>query len=185
MEDFFGRPAIRVLAVVAVIGVLLGVAAALRTPPSPPAVPEETPVGPVQERPVFASYFVHLFPGRTHDGSRPANRKQLLRSSRFLTGERVGIRAQTTPEVTRAFVIGIRFLTPDTQEELSVLRDDRQAFRIRPGLRTYCCLRMPKESGDYTMAVLLGDEFIAYYPIAVKEPSFKLEGGLLTRPEGE
>lgn len=186
MEEFFGRLAVRVLAVVIVLGILLGLAAALRTPPPRALVPEEgNPVGTADERPVFASFFTHFFPGRTHDGTRPTNRRLLLRASRFLIGERVGIRAQTAPDVTRAFVIEVRFLTPHTREELPNLRDDRQRFRIRSGLRTYCCLRMPKEPGDYVMAVLVGDEFLSFYPVTVKEPSFQLEGGLLTRPEDE
>lgn len=184
MEEFFGRPAARAVAVVVIIGALLGIARAVRSPAPTPAPPAESPVGPTETGPVFASYFVHFFPGRTHDGTRPTGRKQLLRAARFLTGERAGIRAQAAAGVDRSFVVGIRFLTRDTREETPALRDDRQSFRIRPGLRTYCCLRMPKEPGDYTLAVIAGGEFIAHLPISVKEPPFKLEGGLL-QPSGD
>lgn len=182
MKEVVTRPAMQTALIVVGVGVLIGLALALRQPPpAPPS--EEGPVPTGELRPAFASYFVHVFPGRTADGSRPRASKQLLRSAKFLTGERVGLRVQTAPNIERSLLVEVRFLSTGTHEELPALRDDRQRFRIRPGLRTYCCLRIPKEPGAYSLGLLVDNDFVAFLPISVIEPPFKLEGGLLSRPE--
>lgn len=182
MKEALTRPAVQTALVVVGVGALIGFALALREPP--PTPPVEDGLVPTGElRPAFASYFVHFFPGRTADGSRPRANKQLLRSAKFLTGERVGLRVETAPEIERSILVEVRFLSTDTHEELPALRDDRQRFRIRPGLRTYCCLRIPREPGAYSLGLLVNSDFIAFLPIGVIEPPFKLEGGLLSRPK--
>ncbi len=182
VPEVFRHPAVRAAVVVIGAGVILGVFWALRAPlngGTGPAAPP-SPTAPAS----FGTYFVHFFPGRTHDGSRPAAKKQLLRASKFIAGERVGLRAQTAPGVTSAFVVELRFLSPETREELPALQDDRQRFRIRPGLRTYCCLRMPREVGHYLLSVLGSDQFLTDLPLEVKESPSALRGGLF-RVEGE
>ena len=176
------RPSVRTVLVIVGVGAILGLAAALRPLPTD-QVPEDLEDPPEGAGPAFASYFVHFFPGRTPDGSSPRPKSPLLRATKFLAGERVGLRAQTAPERRSAFVIEIRFLSRATREELPALRDDRQAFRIRPGLRTYCCLRIPKETGDYNLGLLVENQFVAFLPISVKEPPQRSEGGLLVAPE--
>lgn len=180
-EDISNKVA-RTALVLLGVGILIGIVFALRAPlPEPPA--ETAPIAAPETKASFSSYFIHFFPGRTPDGSRPRGSKALLRASKFLAGERVGLRAQTAPEVSESFAVNIRFLTQDTREELPALRDDRQRFRIRPGLRTYCCLKMPREPGRYLVAVLVEDEFLAFLPVEVKPRPSRLEGGLFTRPE--
>lgn len=161
---------------VVTVGALLGVAALLRSPE--PLFPDGEPAESADRQPAFASYFIHFFPGRTPDGSRPRAGSALLRVSKFLAGERVGLRVQTAPELPGSVSIEIRFLTRDSREELPALRDDRQTFRIRRGLRTYCCLRLPREPGDYVMGLLVGDRYVAYLAAKVKEGPRQGEGGL-------
>lgn len=91
----------------------------------------------------------------------------------------MGLRVQTAPEVTASFRIEVRFVAPDTREELPFLRDDRQRFRVRPGLRTYCCLKIPAEPGRYLMAIVVDEQFLAYLPAEVKEKPSRSGGGLL------
>lgn len=179
--EVFRHPGARAAAVVVAVGVVLGLYWALRVPlgGSPP------PVSPPDGGPAsFATYFVHFLPGRTHDGSRPTANKQLLRATKFIAGERVGLRVQTAPGVVAPFVVELRFLSPATREELPDLQDDRQRFRIRPGLRTYCCLKMPREVGHTLLSILVGDQFLADMPIEVKESPSAQRGGLF-RVESE
>lgn len=145
-----------------------------RVPAVPPAVS-----GPAS----FGSYFVHFFPGRTPDGSKPKANSVLLRADKFLAGERVGVRVQTVPEIRSRLTAEIRFLSRATHEEDSGLRGSRQRFPVRPGLRTYCCLRMPRRAGEYSLGVLIGNQFVTFLPVTVKEPPRQLDGGLFVRPE--
>lgn len=182
VSELLSDRAAKVALVLLGVGILIGIVLALRQPlPEPPA--ETGPSAPAEMRPTFAEYFVHLFPGRTPDGSRPRGSKALVRASKFLAGERVGLRVQTAPERDESFTMEIRFLTQDTREELPALGDDRQRFRIRPGLRTYCCIRMPRETGDYLIGIIVENEFLAYLPIEIKPRPSRLEGGLFTNPE--
>lgn len=175
------RPWVRAVLVIVVVGALLGVAAAVRSPTGSRITEDVRP--PEDARPGFASYFVHLFPGRTPDGSLPRSNSPLLRATKFLAGERVGLRAQTAPDRRTSFVVELRFLSKTTREELPGLRDDRQSFRIRPGLRTSCCLRLPREIGDYDLAILAENQFLAFIPIAIKEAPQQSGGGLFISPE--
>lgn len=182
LGNFLTRPVvIRTVVLVVATGVLLGGAAAFRS--LAPNGTQDTIPFPRESRLGFASYFIHLLPGRTPDGSRPRAKSQLLRATKFLAGERVGLRAQTAPERTTRFSIEVRFLTRDTREEQSGLERYRQRFRIRPGLRTYCCLRMPRSPGEYHLGILADGQYIAYLPITVKEAARRSEGGLFVTPE--
>lgn len=174
-------PVVRTFLVVAVVGVLLGVAALLRSPV--PGVPDDQSEAPEEMQPAFASYFIHFFPGRTPDGSRPRAGSALLRASKFLAGERVGLRVQTVPDLSASVAVEIRFLTRDTREEPSFLNDDRQRFRIRRGLRTYCCLRIPREPGEYVVGLLIDGQFLAYLPATVNARPRRGEGGLFVPVE--
>ncbi|TSC73099.1 MAG: hypothetical protein G01um101438_122 [Parcubacteria group bacterium Gr01-1014_38] len=181
MWKILERPKVRTVLVIVGVGALLGLAAALRPPAGGPVVEDLQP--PEGTRPAFASYFVHFFLGRTPDGSPPRPNSPLLRAMKFLAGERVGLRVQTPLERRSTFVVEMRFLSRETKEELPALRDDRQSFRIRRGLRTYCCLRIPKETGDYDLGLLVENQFVAFLPINVKEPPHQGGGGLFVAPE--
>ena len=181
VREVFRRSWVRALLLILGVGVLLGLVFALRPLPTGPVEEDRRP--PEDARPGFASYFVHFFPGRTPDGSSPRSNSPLLRAAKFLAGERVGVRAQTAPERRDAFVVEVRFLSKQTKEELPALRDDRQSFRIRPGLRTVCCLRMPREVGDYDLALVVENQFVAFLPISVKEPPNRSGGGLFVTPD--
>jgi len=182
MRELFRKRWVGVTLSIIGVGVLLGLAAAIRPSPLPDSAREDGR-RPSDITPVFASYFLHLFPGRTPDGSKPGAHSQLLRATKFLAGERVGLRAQTGPERAARFVIEVRFLTRDTREERPGLEGYRQRFRIRVGLRTYCCLRMPREPGEYHLGILADGQYIAYLPITVKENTRRSEGGLFVTPE--
>ncbi len=145
------------------------------------------PTGPASPSPDvssgFAAYFVLFSPGRTPDGSLPRRNDPLLPATKFIAGERVGLRVQTAVGVQQALVVNLRFLTQEVLEELPALRDDRQSFRIRPGLKTYCCLRLPKEPGRYRIGVLVNENFVAFLPARVEESPYTLEGGLFSQPK--
>lgn len=176
------RSAFQTVAVVGVVGILLGVAAYIGRPPS-----DIPPIGPVSPSPdipsEFAAYFTLFSPGRTPDGSRPSRNDPLLPATKFIAGERVGLRVQTASGLLEALVVHLRFLTEEAHEELPALRDDRQSFRIRPGLKTYCCLRIPKEPGRYRIGVLVNENFVAFLPARVEESPYTLEGGLFSQPK--
>lgn len=175
------EPVIRTVLIVGLVGVLLGVAAVLRSPV--PLPEDDGSAAPAEKRPAFASSFVHFFPGRTPDGSRPRAGSALVRASKFLAGERVGLRVQTVPDLRASVTVEVRFLTRDTREELPTLLDDRQTFRIRRGLRTYCCLKIPHESGEYVIALLVEGQYLAFFPATVKEGPQQGEGGLFVPVE--
>lgn len=184
MLEIFRRPVARAVAVIVGVGVVLGavwaVLAPLRVGEEPGGVP--LPQG---RPPSFADSFVHFFPGRTYDGTRPKPKKQLLRADKFVEGEQVGFRAQTAPAVTRSFVVELRFLAADTREESPALARFRQRFRIRPGLRTYCCLRIPDVPGRYVIGIVLQEALVSFLPIEVKASQRRLQGGLFQRVEEE
>lgn len=172
--NLFRRTWVRATLIILGVGVLLGLVAALRPVRQPASEPENSGA---QERPAFATYFDLLFLGKTGDASLPRTDTPLVRATKFRTGERVGIRVQAAPEQGSSFTMELRFLAPSTREELPSLRDDRQSFRISPGLRTVCCLRMPRETGTYDLAVLVGNQFLSFLPITVEKPS---QGGGLS-----
>lgn len=180
MVHRLGGQGARTVLVLIGVGVLLGLLFALRTPfPGPP---EPSPEPPGEASSSFAAYFVHIFPGRTADGSRPGRSTPLLRATKFLAGERVGLRVQTAPAQEEWFQVELRFLSADTREEKPELRDDRQRFRIRPGLRTYCCLRLPREPGRYEIGILVDGAYLTYLPANVEKPLLRSEGGLFGTP---
>lgn len=170
------RAAFRAVVLVLGIGVLLGLAWALRSPVPMPEV--EPPGTPAERTPAFADFFTHFVLGRTPDGSRPSARKPLLRATKAFAGERLGLRVQTSLSVSEPLTVELRFLTADTREERPELRSDRQRFRIRPGFRTYCCVRTPKAPGAYSIGVLVEGRFLAYLPLEVREPLGRTGGGL-------
>lgn len=170
------RATVRAVVIVLGIGMLLGVAWALRAPRTLPTA--ELPETPAERVPAFADFFTHFVLGRTPDGSRPSARKPLLRAAKAYAGERLGLRIQTAAGISEPFRVELRFLTAGSREELPGLRDDRQRFRIRRGLRTYCCARMPREPGAYVIGAVVGDRFLAYLPMVVKEAPGRSGGGL-------
>lgn len=161
--------------IVVTAGALLGIALGLYevssrgqlqvTPASEGSIPESGD----EQSAVFATYFVHFFPGRTADGLRPSSNTQLVPTRKFAPGERVGLRVQTAPSVRESFVVEIRFLRRDTHAEFPESIAQRQYFRIRPGLRTYCCLRMPSTFGEYDLGVLVNDQFVTYQSFSIRD----------------
>ncbi len=168
LSNFFRRTWLRIALVVLGVGVLLGVALAFRPTREPAEEPQNAGT---QEHPAFATYFDLFFLGKTGDASLPRADTPLVRATKFRAGERVGIRVQAAAERQSTFTVELRFLSPATREELPSLRDDRQSFRISPGLRTVCCLRMPRETGDYDLAVLVDNQFLSFLSIKVQKPS--------------
>lgn len=175
------RSAFQTVAVVGVVGFLLGVAAYLGRPLS------DVPTGPARPSPdassAFAAYFMLFSPGRKPDGSLPSRNDPLLPATKFIAGERVGLRVQTASGLRRALFVELRFLTEEAHEELPALRDDRQSFHISPGLKTYCCLRIPEEPGRYRIGVLVNENFVAFLPARVEESPYQREGGLFSQPK--
>lgn len=169
-EEGFPRLNPQLITLIVVLGVLVGITAAIRLPSTEPVSPDAGQDGEATPSPAFASYFVDVFPGRTADRSRPRSGTPIRQESRFSTGEEVGLRAETAPGITRPLVLSVRFLERGTREELPSLRDDRQEFRVHPGPRTYCCLRMPQETGDYALALIVDQRFLADIPVAVTAP---------------
>lgn len=160
------RPAVRAALIVFGAAVVFGaVAAVIATRPL-----EQTPANPLPGEPgdAFGETFLHFFLGRSPDGSRPRSDTQVLRASTFVAGEEVGLRAQTTPEQPDGVTVELRFLDHATREERGNLQGLRQRFTIQSGLRTYCCVRMPAEKGNYTVAVLVRDRYLTFFPITVK-----------------
>lgn len=170
MEEGFPRLNPRLITLVVVLGLLVGITAAIRLPSTEPVSPDAGHEGDSARSPAFASYFVDVFPGRTADRSRPRSGTPIRLESRFSAGEEVGLRAETAPGITRSLVLSVRFLDQGTREELPSLRDDRQEFRVQPGPRTYCCLRMPQETGDYVLALIVDQRFLANIPLTVTAP---------------
>jgi hypothetical protein len=148
------------IATVAVVGVLFGAFFASRG-----GLPSgnETPAPVIESsgnNETFGSTFSNFIIGRSADGSAVKSNTPLVRATKFSTGEKVGLRIQTNSEVTVAFPIELRFLKKETGEETPALQSFRLKLTIKPGLKTYCCLSIPKEAGNYTLGILRNNSFI-------------------------
>lgn len=168
MGEFFARPAVRAVVIVLGAAAVLGAGAAViftrqSQEQRSPVLPASRPDGSA-----FGAVFLHFFLGRTPDGSRPKANSQILRADTFLAGERVGLRVQTVAEQRSRISVELRFLARATREESAALARARQRFSIRPGLRTYCCVRMPIDGGSYDLGVLVEDRYVAFLPVTIK-----------------
>lgn len=125
----------------------------------------------------FGTIFNNFILGRSADGSSIGSKTPLVRATKFSTGEKIGLRIQTSSEITTAFPIELRFLTQDTGEETPDLQSSRQKFSIKPGLRSYCCISMPKNAGTYTLGILQNNAFIGTLQGIVVVPAKTDQGG--------
>jgi hypothetical protein len=168
--------------VIVAVGVLLGAAWAIREFRKPARgvvdVDGEEEPEPTETQPTFGQYFSLFFLGRTGDGTRVRKNKPLIRATKFLEGERVGIRAQTASGVTKAVRIELRFLTSDTREETDVLLKSRKRFTIQAGLSSHCCVRIPKGPGRYNIGIVTDNAYVGYIPITIKAAPKPGTGGL-------
>lgn len=149
------------VSLVAIVGVLLGVFFATKkdisTINKDPVV-NITPNSSGSNN--FGTYFTNVFLGRSGDGSGIKSSTPLVKSSKFYAGEKAGIRAQTTADVVSPITVEMRFLKTDTGEETPSLQKMRQNISIRPGLRSYCCISMPKEAGSVSVQIVLRGVFL-------------------------
>lgn len=125
----------------------------------------------------FGSTFSNFILGRSADGSAIGSKTPLVRATKFSAGEKVGLRVQTSNEVVVAFPIELRFLRQDSSEETPSLQPFRQKFSIKPGLRSYCCLTIPKEAGNFSIGILRNNSFVGTIGNIVVVPAKVDEGG--------
>lgn len=146
-------------ALVAIVGILLGAFFAVKKDINTnPVVVNTTPPSSGLEN--FGTYFTNIFLGRSGDGSKIGSSTPLVKSSKFYVGERAGVRVQTTADVVNPVTIEMRFLKTDTGEETPSLQKIRQNISIKPGLRSYCCISMPKEEGNVSVQIVLNGKFL-------------------------
>ena len=148
------------ISIIAVVGVLIGSYFATKSEPNSVV---ETPLVTTQPGDVnntFGSTFNNFIIGRSADGSAIGGKTPLVRATKFSAGEKVGLRIETSGEVASAFPIELRFLRRDTGEETPFLQSFRLRLSVKPGLKSYCCLTIPKEAGNYTLGILRNDSFI-------------------------
>jgi hypothetical protein len=145
---------------IVLVGILFGAYFAVKKDVQPGATPSSNTVPTGSPTNTFGGTFTNFIVGRTADGSVIRKDTPLVKAAKFFTGEKVGLRIQTSSEVTAAFPIELRFLRQDNNEETPSLQQYRQSFSIKPGLNTYCCLAIPKEAGKFTLGILRNDAFI-------------------------
>jgi hypothetical protein len=165
---------------VVIVGVLLGLLWAFRSPqPSPADVADTEPPAATEMRPAFGTYFSQFFLGRSGTERRIRRTTPLIRTTKFLAGERVGIRVQTAAGMTTPTSLELRFLSGTTREETSELRRYRQRFTIQPAetIESYCCVDMPKDAGSYTVGIVVKDAFIGFIPVRVKAAPKRQQSG--------
>jgi len=138
-----------------VIGILLGFLWSMRKPV------ENIPIAanPV-ESDSFGKYFSNFVIGRPGDNSKIGKDTLLVRATKFLPGERVGLRVQTASDITKAFTVEIRYLNASTGEETADLQKYRKRVTIQPGIRSYCCLTIPKTPGQINIGIVIGNYFL-------------------------
>jgi len=171
------RKLIYSVSTIAVVGVLFGAFFAIKGDPQPVS---ETPLATEQPGDVnntFGGTFSNFILGRSVDGSAIGSKTPIVRATKFSAGEKVGLRIQTSSDVTSAFPIELRFLRRDTGEETPFLQSFRLRLSIKPGLKTYCCLAIPKEAGDYTLGILRDNSFIGTIGGIIVVPAKEQEGG--------
>ncbi len=142
------------------IGVLAGLVLALKQPAYPDEQPEKTNTSNSDPVNSFGGYFNVFLIGRPGTTSKISRDTPLIRATKYFIGERVGLRVQTAEHITKAFDIEVRFLDGTTSEETAALKKYRQRFNIKPGLRSYCCLTMPKEEGLVSVNIIMKNAFI-------------------------
>jgi hypothetical protein len=147
---------------VAIVGVLLGAYFAVKKD-----------IGSVNKDPVpvatvssndgsnnFGTYFNNVFLGRSGDGSKIKSNTPLVKSSKFYVGERAGVRVETAAGLMSPITVEVRFLKTDTGEETPALQKMRQNISVKPGLKSYCCITMPKEAGSISVQIVLRGVFL-------------------------
>ncbi|MDO8511748.1 MAG: hypothetical protein Q7S57_00605 [bacterium] len=162
---------------IAVVGILFGAYFATRGNIQPIGDIPVATVKPNGENNTFGSTFSNFILGRSADGSAIGSKTPLVRATKFSAGEKVGLRVQTSSEVVVAFPIELRFLRQDSSEETPSLQPFRQKFSIKPGLRSYCCLTIPKEAGNFSIGILRNNSFVGSIANIVVVPAKVDEGG--------
>lgn len=147
---------------VVIVGILLGVFFAIKKDintvgDNPVALTSTSPNDGLNN---FGTYFTNVFLGRSGDGSSIKSDTPLVRSSKFYVGEKAGLRVQTTVDMVNSINIEIRFLKSETGEETPSLQKMRQNISIKPGLKSYCCISMPKEEGSVSVQIVLNGVFL-------------------------
>lgn len=149
-----------VVAVIVFVGVLVGAFLAARPVNNyPVSTPEPTAEVFFQDE-NFSKYFSNFFLGRTADGASIRSNTPLVRASKFYVKERVGLRVETISGQNNSFSIQLRFLRQDNGEETPLLAKYRQNFTIKPGLKSYCCVAIPSETGTYKIVILKNNVLI-------------------------
>lgn len=146
--------------IVVATGVLLGFLWAIRRPVDLEEAPRATISAETEIPQSFGSFFSAFIIGRPGDNSAIRKNTPIVRSNKFVAGEKVGLRVQTNPEIKEPFDIEIRFMKSGNGEETSLMEKSRQSFKIQPGLRTYCCLLIPREIGKVNLSILTDDVFL-------------------------
>lgn len=158
-----------------VIGILLGFLWSFIKPVEEPLPP--TSVSAVQAD-SFGKYFSNLFLGRPGDNSKIKASTLLVRSTKFVTGERVGLRIQAAANVVQPFGIELRFMNASTGEETPDLQKYRKKITVQPGTRSYCCVTLPKIVGEVNMGIVIGDYYVGIINgLKIVQP--RQQGGLL------
>lgn len=119
---------------------------------------------PTADVPAFGQTFSLFFLGHAGQDVPIRAHTPLVPATSFAAGERVGLRVQTTGQITEPMEVELRFLDDATREETASLRGVRQRFTIRPGLRTYCCVTMPKELGTVTVGIIAQERLLGTLP---------------------
>lgn len=176
---------LKIIGAIVGVGILLGIGWAVREMAAPPSglvdvdeLPGETPQ---EQKPAFAEYFSIFFLGRPGTDTRIRRNTPLIRSTKFITGERVGIRVQTTPNVQTTVPVELRFLVRGTRAESSELQKYRARFSIQPGLSTYCCVRIPRTPAHYDIGLIVNGTYIAFFTTNVVPPQNQGGGGLIPK----
>ena len=174
---------LKIIGAIVGVGILLGIGWAVREMVAPPSglvdVDELPGENPQEQKPAFAEYFSIFFLGRPGTDTSIRRNTPLIRSTKFITGERVGIRAQTAPGVQNNIAVELRFLVRGTRAESAELQKYRARFSIRPGVSSYCCVRIPRTAGQYDVGLIVNGTYIAFFPTNVVPPQNQGGGGLV------
>jgi len=159
---------------VTIVGVLLGAFFAIRRDIYKEPIVVST-ASPDIDSNNFGTYFTNFFLGRSSTGSGIGSDTPLVKSSKFYAGEKAGVRVQTMADVVNPIKVEVRFLRTDTGEETPSLQKMRQNISIKPGLRSYCCITMPKEEGSVSVQIVLKGDFLGSIGDFTILPAKKIE----------
>lgn len=175
MENNLPKKYIGATVVIALVGVIFGAFFAMNKNTQPPVATDNSAdsVGSVDRS--FGSMFSGFIIGRSADGSAIGSNTALVSAKKFSAGEKVGLQIQTTGDVKESFYIELRFLKQENSEEVS----SRQKFLVKPGLKTYCCLAIPKETGNFNIGILRDNSFVGSLGGIVIVPVKEQQGGSL------